>query len=471
VIKVTAESQSVPHNNVSRPLSNLRKMSTMPKIDIEAIRTHELALQRAVTVWIVTGLFFMLLPGTFLGAWNLIEITNRNTAADLDPAWLQAHGHAQIFGWIGSFILGIGFYSLSKMGGMAMFAVSRSWTSWMLWTSGVLLRWGVNLWQWEWRWMLPLSALLELAGFILFFVTVRRHRPAEPQAPGIASESRAWMALVIAGSIGFLLSLSANLIVVAQAALYGAGPAIPHLQNQRLLALFTWAFPVVTIWGFSARWLPVFLGLRHPDSRLLVAALSVNVAAIGGALAGAWIPAPALFTVAAVLSVAALGVFQRSIRAPKTLGVHKTFPLFVRIAYAWLLVSALVSVAAGLWDSAGGLWGASRHALTVGFISTMVFAIGQRVLPAFCGMRVLFSPVLMFAALALLNAGCALRVISEIGAYEGYLPSLWPLLPVSAVTEMTAVTVFAVNLLLTFRQPPAHQDRRSHATHACEHTA
>ena len=71
-------------------------------------------------------------------------------------------------------------------------------------------------------------------------------------------------------------------------------------------------------------------------------------------------------------------------------------------------------------------------------------------------MRVLFSPALMFAGLGLLNVGCLLRVTSEIGAYEGYVQSLWPMLPVSAVTEMAAVTVFAANLLMTFRQPPAH---------------
>jgi hypothetical protein len=28
-------------------------------------------------------------------------------------------------------------------------------------------------------------------------------------------------------------------------------------------------------------------------------------------------------------------------------------------------------------DTHGGIWGASRHALTVGFLSTMVFAIGR----------------------------------------------------------------------------------------------
>jgi hypothetical protein len=423
---------------------------------IEAIREHETALQRAVAVWVVTGLLFMLLPGTFLGAWNLIEISDARTAAHLDPSWLQAHGHAQIFGWIGSFILGIGFYSLSKMNGARRFAVSRTWASWGLWTAGVLLRWATNLWEWQWRWMLPLSALLELAGFLIFVVTIRRHRTTKAPIPGEAPESRTWMGAVIAGTLGFLLSLAANLAIVIEAAVRGSGPAIPHVVNQRLLALFTWAFPVVTIWGFSARWLPVLLGLQNPGSRLLITAIFVNLAAVAAALAGFWIPATVLFLTGAAISAAALRVFRPSVRPAKITGVHFTFPAFVRAAYFWMLVSAALSVAAAGWDRAGGLWGASRHALTVGYISTMVFAIGQRVLPAFCGMRVLFSPRLMFTSLALLNAGCAMRVVSETGAYEGFLPSLWPLLPVSAVIEIAAVTVFAANLVLTFLQPPAH---------------
>jgi hypothetical protein len=423
---------------------------------IEAVKLHEAALQRAVTAWIVTGLFFMLLPGTFLGAWNLVLITDQQSAARLDPAWIQAHGHAQIFGWIGSFILGIGFYSLSKMGAMAKFAVSRSWASWICWTAGVLLRWTTNLWQWRWQWTLPLSALLELAGFAIFFTIVVGHRREGGRPADARLESRAWIGIVVAGTMGFLLSLLANLATALESAITGSAPVVPHVENQRLLALFTWAFPVVTIWGFSARWLPVFLGLPKPKDRLLLAALAVNVAAVLGALVGWWIPAAGSFLVAAALASAALGVFGSSIRPPKISGVHRTFPLFVRVAYGWLLVSAALSLAAAAWDRSGGIWGASRHALTVGFISTMVFAIGQRVLPAFCGMKILFSPTLMFAALASLNAGCTLRVVAEIGAYEGYLPALWPLLPVSAVTEMAAVTLFAANLLLTFRQAPAH---------------
>src|SRR5689334_19180969 len=105
---------------------------------------------------------------------------------------------------------------------------------------------------------------------------------------------------------------------------------------------------------------------------------------------------------------------------------------------------------------ANGWIGASRHALTVGFVSTMVFAIGQRVLPAFAGMRVLYSPRLMLTCLLFLNIGCALRVSSEILAYENYWSPAWKFLPWSAVCELIAVTVFAANMLLTFKQPPAH---------------
>ncbi len=431
-------------------------MSATVNRDPEAMKARELALQRTLTVWIVTGLMFMLLPGTFLGVWNLISITGAHSTTLIDPAWIQAHGHAQIFGWIGSFIIGIGFYSLSKMGRLPEFAITRSWISWALWTAGVTLRWATNLWMWEWRWMLPVSAVLELLAFLLFFLTVSGHRaepkPGSPKAGG----PPVWMFAVIAGSLGFLASLSANLAVTIQAGVSGIGPAIPHGANERLLVLFTWAFPVVTIWGFSARWLPVFLGLREPAAKFLFAALGVNTLGVIAAMLGWFIPA--MFAVLASSGTAAYAVrvFLPPVKAPKTIGVHPTFPLFVRFAYAWMIVAAALGVCAVFWDQAGGLWGSSRHALTVGFMSTMVFAIGQRVLPAFCGMRVLYSPKLMFWSLALLNVGCLLRVSSEIAAYESYVPAMWPLLPVSAIIEMTAVTVFAASLLLTFRQPPAH---------------
>ncbi len=83
----------------------------------------------------------------------------------------------------------------------------------------------------------------------------------------------------------------------------------------------------------------------------------------------------------------------------------------------------------------------------------MVFSVGQRILPAFSGGRVLFSPRLMLYALLLLNVGCTLRVSAELLAYQHYAAWAWRVLPVSAVTELTAVSVFAANLALTLVTP------------------
>jgi len=64
-------------------------------------------------LYISTRLIFMLLSGTFLGVWNLLSISSHRVTDYVSPACIQAHGHAQIFGWIGTFILGIGFYCIS----------------------------------------------------------------------------------------------------------------------------------------------------------------------------------------------------------------------------------------------------------------------------------------------------------------------------------------------------------------------
>jgi len=421
----------------------------------------EVALQRLVTVYIATGLLYLLLPGTFLGVWNLVSISGRHSLAGLSPAWLQAHGHAQIFGWIGTFIIGIGYYSLSKMGRLMPFAAGRGWASWALWTGGVALRWAANISEWNWRVLLPASAALQLSGFLIFFVTVRRHRSRPAQLAGAAPPAgrpgiETWMKLVVASTVAFLLALVMNLAVSIDLAITSAHPAIPHWLDLRYLFLAAWGFPALAVWGFSARWLPVFLGLREPSGAGLMGALGACGCGIIAALLGQFGLATPLLLGACVSAVIALRVFQRSQKPAKTKGVSPAFPYFVRGAYAWLLVASLLGVYAAQSDSNGGIWGASRHALTVGFLATMVFSIGQRVLPAFCGMRLLYSTKLMFASLAVLNLGCFLRVASEIPAYEANLQAAWRILPISAITELTAVTLFALNLGITLVLPPPY---------------
>ena len=60
----------------------------------------------------------------------------------------------------------------------------------------------------------------------------------------------------------------------------------------------------------------------------------------------------------------------------------------------------------------------------------------------------------MLLMLILLMTGCTLRVASEILAYQDYSRWAWNVLPISALIELTAVPLFAVNLIVTFARPP-----------------
>ena len=119
-------------------------------------------------------------------------------------AWLQAHGQAQIFGWIGAFILGIGFYSLTKMQSTKTFPAVAGWTAWILWTVGTAMRWLAGVLSWEWRVMLPLSGFLELAAFLFFYRAVRGHRSHR------SLPLQMWTRLIGASSIGFMVTLIVN---------------------------------------------------------------------------------------------------------------------------------------------------------------------------------------------------------------------------------------------------------------------
>lgn len=425
-----------------------------PKVrrDIVEIREHEKALSRIVMLFISTGIIFMLLPGTFLGVWNLLSISGKHAADSISASWIQAHGHAQVFGWIGTFILGIGFYSIPRLRSGQVLALREARVCWALWTTGVTARWAANVYLWHWRVLLPASAALELAAFLIFFRAVSTHKSVEQ--PQDQPKFERWILVVVAGTVGLLATLAINFGGCIWAARYASSPAFLPGFDQRFLVLMAWGFMVPFVWGFSARWLPTFIGIRKPCERGLLLILAANSTGVILAQFGFFRIAVIALMLGAILSNIALRVQSRALQPAKTKGVHASFPHFIRLAYVWLLVAAALGVWAAFTRNPDGIWGASRHALTVGFIATMVFAIGQRVLPAFSGMRLLYSPRMMGASLYVLTAGCAMRVTAEVLAYQEIAQSAWKVLPISAITELTGVTLFAVNLVMTFRSKP-----------------
>ncbi len=390
----------------------------------------ERRLARLLSAFLASGLVFLAVPGTLLGVWTLIGISSRREAADVPAAFIQAHGHAQLFGWVATFIIGISLYTFPKFRGANLRSLAAGWAMFGLWTAAVAARWASGLWGWHWREAWPASSAAELAvGLLLVWQVTprgRAHREREP-----------WNVLALAGFAGLIVTLAYQLVLLWRP---GAAPLVPEAGNRVLLWLALWIFAFPVAWGYSWRFLPSFLGLPKPAPRLARVGLGLLAASV------VWHPLALAAVAAACWS---LRVFQPAARPAKILGVDRRYPLFVRLAFAWLTVSAAMA----LGENVPGVGGASRHAFTVGFLATLIFAIGPRILPSFLNSRELWSPRLMLGALAALTAGCTLRVVSEPLAYSGVWDPAWRLLPVSALLELAAVLLFFWNIGATLVSP------------------
>jgi uncharacterized protein involved in response to NO len=431
-------------NTAAIPVRTSVAMTVATTAEIQVREQQKSLMLRA---WILTGLFYMALPGTLLGFSNLMAISAHHGLGAMPAAWMEGHGHAQMFGWIGSFILGIGFHSQPGKGRSVL---RLPLACFVLWTLGVGLRWFANVYEWHWRALLPLSAGMELVAVLLFLSAARQHKlPGIEKRESKKPRVEMWMLTVLAGTAALAGAVVFNFTECSRLALFAASPSFPHALDQRYLVLLGWGYVVPFVWGFSARWLPGFLSIARPGARLLSLAVILNLLGVIFGVAGLVGVATILLALSAVVIVGALNLLRRPNGPARVQGIHPSFPVFIRAAYGWLVIAGVMSIWAAHADTHGGIWGAARHALTVGFAATMVFCIGPRILPHFTGVRALFSKQLMFLSLALLQAGCTLRVASELLAYEGIFWFAWKTLPVSGMLELSAVLMFACNLALT----------------------
>jgi len=359
--------------------------------------------------------------------------------AAVSAAWIQAHGHAQFFGWFGTFIIGISLYTLPKFRGSVCRSIPVAWVMWATWSVGVGLRWlgGVQtvVHPAEFR----IASALELAVAVLLIWQVTpsgaKHR-----------QGQAWEAPIFAGFTALLMLLVFQLWLTARTL---ASPALPAVSDRILisLAIWTFAFPVVA--GYSGKFFPGLIGARPPHrTGIRLVLVLVLTAALGFALDSTVLAAVAT-SVAVALACWSLRVFHPKVGNPKTTGVYDLYPQFARLAYVWLAVSAIL----GFGVARPGMLGASRHAFTVGFLATLIFSIGPRILPSFLNSRELWSARLMQFSLVLITAGCALRVLAEPLAYGGIAGSAWKVLPVSAFAELAAVLLFGFNVAMSLATP------------------
>jgi hypothetical protein len=401
------------------------------------------------------GIAIVLTLGAAWGAWLLLRIGLRGsfTAAGLHE--VNAHGHAQIFGWVGLFVMGFAYQAFPRFKHADLAHPRLAYASLWLMLAGLVARCVceplIDSAAWAWA---PAQAgsVLELAAVTLF----------------------AWVVLATWRRCGKPLAfydwyiLSALAWFVIQAIYEGVylAATVAAADHDALLGLVsTWqgplreiqihGFALLMILGVSQRLFHHFYGLPAPNPRVSAYALvCLNVAVVGEVVglvlrgtagrgwAALWYASVLLLAVSVVWLVRGWRLFSRPAETDRSLK-------FLRAAYAWLFVSLAMLVLLPAYLAATGLtfshayYGAVRHAITVGFVSLMIVGVAAKVVPTLGGVDVrALSP--LWAPFLLVNAGCALRVVGQ--TLTDVLPASFPVTGVSGLLEVAGLALWGLHL-------------------------
>lgn len=402
----------------------------------------------------LVGLAVTLTAGAGWGAWLLLRIARARDFTAPSIFEINAHGQAQIYGWMGLFIMGFALQMFPAFWGVRLASTRLA------------------------RALLPLMALAVVGR------TVGEARPVGPFAT-LAIAAGALQLAVVAAFVALLAVTACQKGVRARAAdLYiGAGLVwfllstvldLRHLvltigapDRASLLAeIAVWQLPLrdlqihglalSTILGVSMRVLPGLFGTPVVDERRAVrlfgplqAMIVLEVALFPVAMTSR---RPALFVavwlawvglaVCAALAVSSLRAFAR----PRFV-VPRLSPLaFVRAAHVWLGVSLAMLVAGPFWSRLVDVpfshaWhGATRHAITVGFVSLMIVGVASRVAPRPSGASAA-AEAMPLAPFVLLNLGCTLRVTQQV--LTDVTPLAFPAAGASGLLEVAGLVWWA----------------------------
>lgn len=422
------------------------------------------ALQTAsIANWIyrpffIAAIVLTLTLGATWGAMLLWRIGISSSFTSLSIHEVNAHGEAQLFGWVGLFIMGFAYQAFPRMWHTRLAAPRFAAAAFAFMLAGLVLRTiGMTL-SGSWEAALPAAMIgggLQLLAITIFLLqllfTFERRRAAFEPFMGFTAVALAWFALSSAFSVWHTwTTMSAT---SRKELLFHIGTYQAALRDSQIHGV-----ALMMILGVSIKVLPSMFGLPRLDNRRTIAALFVLTLAIAGEIsffiAYRWTEAMQLAGVVyAMWVLLAAGVaaiilpwkFWRPLPLP-----DGRSDKFVRAAYIWLAISLTMLLLFPLYQALSGLpfshayYGAVRHAITVGFISMMIMGIGAKVIPALGG--VAHSSLSgLWVPFVLVNTGCALRV--GLQPLTDGQPWVFRILGISGTLEVLGLAVWGVSLI------------------------
>jgi len=394
-------------------------------------------------VFAATSLVIGLSVGFGLGLWLLLaRVWGVNLFGTSWLALVQVHGSLQLFGFAGLFAMGVALHALPRfrgaepprrelvwiaylgtVGGLAFRSVAQPMPD-LPGRSTLLLIGGA---------LLCLGALAFSVAAVRSLVTGRNpHRPDE---------------LLIGAGI-CALPIAALLVALEMA---GTAPVlVDQGTDDRALWVMLLGSLTTLILGVWARLAPGFVAAVPAQPRPLIAGGTLWLAGVAtqalGLAVGPW-----LLLLGFSVLAHAIGVFGAGIAHQPLRGHARLTRIGVRSAFLWAFVG-LAIIAAGTVGVASSYLqvSAARHALALGFVSLMIYAVASRALPAFLDRRS-WSPRLQVGTLAVANLGVGLRVGPQL--FEGTGAPSDAIVGLSGLLAYIALVLFALNVIRTLRGP------------------
>lgn len=408
--------------------------------------------------FILSALALTLTAGAGWGAWLLWQIGAQGQFTGVPAAYVIAHGEAQLWGFIVLFVMGVSLRTVLQGAARNPYGATICRVLLTLALVGIC---GSMLWSVFPESLAPIglagtAALLLLSlGFWGLQITLLRSKWRET-----------WARAVLVS--GFWLTAWA---LVTAWLRWNAGHAGPGAYSDAvrllLIELAVFGFAMNSIYGFGQMLLPGLLRIGATrDWAIELGHWLHNVGTIIVCLATGFVASGLSMVVGSGLLVAGAVLFavghrgfvgRRRTSHGDAKG-HATLDLYPPLAFFWLLAALALMTGGVVYEVAQGrplphaYMGAVRHALTVGFMTTLILGVGQRMLPVL-DRTVLAIPRLTVPILVLIAVGNLLRVITELATL--LTPAAYRLMPISALLEWLALLLFAVNLTATmFRSDP-----------------
>ncbi|MEW6202083.1 MAG: DUF1858 domain-containing protein [bacterium] len=426
-------------------------------LPFESFQTEGVALEdRIYRRFFITAIIATLTAGATWGAYLLWKIAIAHSFTSLTVHEVNAHGHAQIFGWVALFIMGFAYQAFPRFKHSSLWRPDIANISFTLMLSGIIASvLGGILWQYPWGLIIgsagsaaEVTAVILFATIIIRTFGIKLSKLAPFEFYILGSTFWFFIATVFSG-IHFYLTTSAGTTeaLIQQVATW----QLPLRDIQ------IHGFAMLMVLGVSQRFLPGMYNFPETSSRKSIIVFSVlNLVVISEVISFVVFRLTGITYAAFALEGAAVLMFATVLWLIIPWNLWKPVPegdrglKFIRAAYLWLVIALALVVVMPFYNRIIGVefshayFGAARHAITVGFITMMILGVASKVVPTLSGIDVRqLNPLL--ATFILVNLGCTLRVTSQI--LSDHFSGAFKVIGFSGVLEVIGITIWGIHLV------------------------